>query len=132
MNMPKIAIVIGVLLALVGFAGAAHHAINTESGSKLAGTALIPLFFGIIFIALGAGSLAKPSLRKHLMHALAALALIGALAAGGRLAATLSKPGVSPVARASQAVMTLLCAATVGLCVKSFRDARRARELPTP
>ena len=128
MNMPVVSIVMGLLLALVGVAGEVHHLITSEGEAKIAPTALIPLFVGVIFIVLGAMSLAKPNLRKHLMHALATLALLGALAAGGRLAMTWSKPGVSPVARGSQAAMTLLCAATVGLCVKSFIDARRARE----
>lgn len=125
MNMPKIAIVIGVLLSLVGLAGVAQ----ALSADKNPVTAMIPLFFGVIFAGLGGASIAKPTLRKHLMHALAALALLGALASGGRLASTWNKDGVSPVARATQGAMAVLCVATVALCVKSFRDARRVREL---
>ena len=129
MNMPVIAIVMGLLLCLDGIAGEAHHMMTaTGEDARLAPTALIPLFVGLIFVALGAASLAKPTLRKHFMHALAAIALLSALAAAGRLASTWTKPGVSPVARGSQVAMALLCAATVGLCVKSFVDARRARE----
>ena len=125
MNMPKISIVIGFLLVLVGIAGYAHAA----SEGKTAVTALIPSFFGLLFVVLGAASLAKPNLRKHLMHALAALALVGTLAAGGRFAAAVSQGTGSPVARAATASMAVLCAVTVALCVKSFRDARRARTL---
>lgn len=133
MNMPILSIVMGLLLCLVGVAGEAHHMMTAAGDEpKVAPTALIPLFVGVVFVALGAVSLARPTLRKHLMHALAALSLLGALGAAGRLAATWSKPGVSPVARSSQAAMALLCAATTGLCVKSFVDARRAREAAAP
>lgn len=125
MNMPKVAIVIGALLEMVGVAGFAHSA----SEGKAAVTALIPSFVGSIFIVLGVISLAQPNLRKHLMHGLAMLALLGTLAGLGRLAMTLSKEGVSPIARASQGLLGLLCLITLVLCIKSFRDARKAREL---
>jgi hypothetical protein len=116
--MPMTAIVMGVLLAALGGIGAAN-------ASKV-GTALIPLYVGVIFIALGAGSIARPSLRKHLMHALAAVALLGVLAAVGAGAARWGN--MSPLARTSVGGMGVLCAITVVLCVRSFVAARRARE----
>lgn len=130
MNMPKIAIVIGLLLSVVGIAGFVHGL----SEGKHAYTALIPFFLGSIFELLGVLSLAMPHLRKHLMHALAALALLGTLAALGRLVPSLIRGGGNPVVIASLTAMAVLCALTVALCVKSFRDVRRAREaaaLPT-
>ena len=123
MNMPKIAIVMGILLDLVGVAGFVH----AVSQGTTAPTALIPAVLGAIFIVLGAVSLAKPDLRKHLMHALAMLALIGVLGGAGRLMASWNKPAT--VAHASQAAMAVICAITLFFCIKSFRDARKAREL---
>lgn len=122
MNMPVIAIVMGALLSLVGIAGGAH----AMSEHKEFWTALIPLYLGVIFGLLGAFSLLKPTLRKHLMHALAMLALLGVVGSLGRLIPTLGKS--APVAHASQAAMAVLCAVTLFFCIKSFRDARKARE----
>ena len=124
MNMPKIAIVIGLLLSVVGIAG---YAASVHDG-KSSITAFIPLFVGVIFEALGVFSLAQPALRKHLMHALAAVALLGTLAALGRLVPSLINGTGSVAARLSIGAMAVLCGLTVALCVKSFRDARRARE----
>ena len=121
MNMPVISIVMGLLLCAVGGAGAAHAATH----AKEIWTPLIPAYFGVLFIALGAGSLAKPALRKHLMHALAMLALLGTLATGGRLATAWGK--MNDVARGSHLAMTIICLATLVLCIRSFIAARRAR-----
>jgi hypothetical protein len=115
-----ISIVMGVLLGLLGIIGAV---VSNMHGGKMQ-TALIPLYFGLIFIALGGGSIAKPSLRKHLMHALAAVALVGALMAG-IVAAVRWPPSI--MARTSMLGMTLLCALTVFFCVRSFIEARKAR-----
>ena len=124
MNMPKIAILIGVLLDLVGIAGFLH----AYSGGVVAVTALIPSFFGTIFMMLGFLSLAQPNLRKHMMHALAMLALLGFLAGAGRLAMTLSKANANHIAQAASGAMAALCAITLFFCIKSFREARKARE----
>ncbi|MGC4032771.1 MAG: hypothetical protein QM754_13770 [Tepidisphaeraceae bacterium] len=125
MNMPKIAIVIGALLSIVGLAGFGHGL----SEGKHAYTALIPFFVGTVFELLGVLSLAMPNMRKHFMHALAALALLGTLAALGRLVPGLIRGGANPVAVASLAAMAVLCAAALAFCIKSFRDARKARAL---
>lgn len=124
MNMPKIAIVIGALLEMIGLAGFAH----AFSQGVVAKTALIPSFLGSIFIVLGILSLAQPNLRKHLMHGLAILALLGLLAGAGRLATTLTKPDANPIAQAASGAMAVLCAITLFFCIKSFREARKARE----
>jgi hypothetical protein len=89
-------------------------------------TALIPAGLGVVFVVLGL--LARNDhLRKHVMHAAAALGLLGFLGAVigfvmGSRAAT-----VKPLALGCQAAMALICAAFVGLCVNSFIQARRAR-----
>ena len=121
MNMPKLAIVLGALLSFLGIAGAAHSAMH----HGLIVTALIPFYFGDTFIMLGVFSLAVPKLRKHLMHFLAMLSLIGTAMAGVVLIARWEK--MTPVARSSSGGMTILCALTLFLCVRSFIAARKAR-----
>lgn len=123
MNMPKISIVMGTLLVLLGVAGAVHSAMH----HGLIVTALIPFYFGDVFVTLGILSLAAPKLRKHLMHFLAMIALLGTLMAGAVLCVRWEK--MTPVARGSSGGMTVLCALTLFFCVRSFVAARRAREL---
>lgn len=86
-------------------------------------TALIPAFFGGVFLLLGLLAL-KDQLRKHAMHAAAALALVAFVASVGVL---LARGTAKPLAAAEQAIMALLSAGFVGLCVRSFIQARRAR-----
>lgn len=114
MNMPKIAITIGLLLILQG----AGFYVVTETKSV---TALIPTFFGIPILILGCVAL-KESVRKHAMHGVVALALLGLLAPIGRIASagfSFSAAGVSLV------LMIVLCGGMLILGVKSFIDARR-------
>jgi uncharacterized membrane protein len=86
-------------------------------------TPLIPAFFGAVFLFLGLLGL-KDNLRKHAMHAAAALALIAFLAPVIRLAVSGVK---SSLAATEQGIMAALSAGFVGLCVRSFIEARRAR-----
>ena len=88
-------------------------------------TALIPAFFGIVLLALGCLARSEP-MRKHAMHAAAAVALIGFL---GALMSLLRAPFAtrSALANFSQVAMALLTAVFVWLCIRSFRAARRAR-----
>jgi len=114
--MASTTIVFGVLLMFLGL------------GAYLASsapTALIPAFFGIILMVLGFLARAE-HLRKHAMHAAAAVALIGF---AGALFSLLRTPiALRPaLAVASQAAMVILTAVFLFLCIKSFRDARRAR-----
>ena len=78
MNVSKIAVIVGALLAIQGvgfYAGTASKSV----------TALIPAFVGLPIAALGMLA-RKESVRKHAMHATAALAALGLLAAVGRIA----------------------------------------------
>lgn len=120
--MPLIAIVCGVLLIGVGIAG------YTLSNAADRGTALIPAGVGVLLVLAGAVVQARPPLRKHVMHAAAAVGLLGFLAAAGRLAMVLAddKPN-SPLGLFSLTCMAVICAAFTILCVKSFIDARRNR-----
>lgn len=91
-------------------------------------TALIPAFFGIIFVILGMAA-RNDSLYKHLMHGAALLALLGLIGSARGLVnvfGLLTGEAVKrPDAAISQAVMALLCLIFLGAAVKSFIDARR-------
>lgn len=117
-------ITFGTLLILLGVVGyVATGAVSI--------TALIPAFFGIVFALLGL--LARnDGLRKHVMHAAAVLALVGLVATVrvffGPLPTLLAGGEVArPAAVISQAIMAVLSLGFLVLCIKSFRDARRAR-----
>ena len=116
--MASTTIIFGLLLVVLGLAG------YFLSGA-VSVTALIPAFFGVVLLALGFLARAE-SLRKHAMHAAAAVGLIGLL---GALASLLRAPMEtrSAMANMSQIAMAVLMALFVALCIKSFRDARRAR-----
>ena len=122
--MAKLTIGVGVVLILLGIVG--YFATGMQSI-----TALIPAFFGVVFVVLGAVA-TNPSRRKHAMHAAAALGVLGLLG---------SFPGVikafrwiggtepaRPAAVISQTIMAVIMLGFVVLCVQSFIAARRARD----
>ena len=116
-------IVFGLLLTALGLAG------YLLAGAASV-TALIPAFFGIVLLALGFLARAE-ALRKHAMHAAAVVALLGF---AGALMSLLRAPFAtrSALANFSQVSMALLTAVFIVLCIKSFRDARRARAASLP
>jgi uncharacterized membrane protein len=90
-------------------------------------TALIPAILGGVFVVLGALAF-KDNLRKHVMHLAAALGLLGFLASLGRLLPKILMGEVQfGLATVCLALMALICALFVGLCVNSFVQARRRR-----
>ena len=122
--MASTTITFGVLMILLGIVG--YFVTGRQSP-----TALIPVIPGLVWVALGA--LARGErLRKHVMHAAAAMSLLGFLAmiraivnlirwqAGGDAPAR-------PAAVVSQAILGLLFLAFLVLCVRSFIAARRTR-----
>lgn len=121
--MSSITIAFGVLLialGLIGFVstGSTHH------------TALIPAYAGLVLIVLGILA-RKDSFRKHAMHAAVMVGLLGFL---GNLTAlpacfTLITGGSieHPAAPIARGIKALSCAIYVGLCVRSFIQARKAR-----
>ena len=118
--MASTTIIFGLLLTLLGFLG--YFLTGTSSI-----TALIPAAFGIVLVALG--FLARSdALRKHAMHAAAAVALLGMV---GALIPLIRTPaGVRPaMAVYSQVAMVILTGLFVALCVRSFIAARRARSI---
>ncbi len=122
--MSKITIDFGALL--IALALAAFFGTGTASW-----TALIPSFVGLPLVVLGRLALNERWL-KHAIHGAALVGLVGFL--GG--AFSFARPfifgsEVKPAAAGVQFLMTLICAIFVGLCVKSFIDARRARAQKT-
>lgn len=105
-----------ILLGLVGYFGTGRVSI----------TALIPAFFGAVFIILALVARSEAA-RKHAMHAAVALALIGLLATLVRLLPAIAAGHLTRPAVLAQLIMSVLLAGYVALGVKSFKDARRAR-----
>ena len=116
MNMSKMTLLVGFLLLLQGVG----FYVGTSFQST---TALIPAFVGLPMLVLGILAL-KDSARKHAMHLASALALLGLLAAVGRMASaglSLSPAGISVL------ILALITGVFLVLCIKSFIDARRNR-----
>jgi hypothetical protein len=117
---PIVSVVTGVVLMALGIG----FYFGTDQVSV---TALIPAFFGLPLAVLGLVAMREQFL-KHAMHGAAALGLIGFL--GGLVMAVrglIKSSGEVGNATVEQALMALVCAAFVGLCVRSFILARRRR-----
>jgi hypothetical protein len=98
---------------------------------KVSPTALIPAGVGAAFLLCVGAVLYNTALLKHAMHAAAVVGVVGVIG------------GFMPVIRSGSLdwnkmgvkiglLMSLICAVFVGLCVKSFIDARKAREAGRP
>jgi hypothetical protein len=118
--MPSTSITCGVLLILIGIIGYVYGLM----GNAASITALIPAFFGIVLAILGFLAKTKENLRKHLMHAAVAVALIGFILVAGRLLMKISSLTLS-AAVVSQIAMAIICLLFVLLSIKSFKDARK-------
>ena len=120
--MPKFSIGLGALFVILGLAS--YFGTGAESI-----TALIPTFFGVIFILLGIISQAGEKARKHSMHVAALLALIGVLGSFTGIIDLIAAAGGAeldmPIASVGQAIMAVGLIVFLVLAVKSFRDARR-------
>jgi uncharacterized membrane protein (UPF0136 family) len=118
-------IICGVLLILDGIMG-----YYQQEGDKVSPTALIPAAFGGVLVICG-GLAFNDKLRKHVMHLAAMVGLLGAVGGFMPLIRQYKKNGsfdpTKPSAIAGE-VMILICVIFVGLCIKSFIDARRARQ----
>ncbi len=121
--MARTTIITGALLIVLGVIGAG---IAVSHGAKPI-TALIPAFFGIVFVALGALAL-KESLKKHAMHGASVLALLGSAMPAFMVIKTLVSGNIErPLAVGLQAVMAVICGVFLVLCVRSFIAAKKAR-----
>jgi len=125
--MPQTTIGFGIVLILLGLGG--------YFGSGMASpTALIPSIFGVLLAILGGIAMKGGNVRKHAMHVAAMVGLIGIIGVLPRLIPALmkqiqgSEEAPAPMALASQILMFLLCAIFVGLCVRSFIQARKQQK----
>jgi len=91
-------------------------------------TALIPSFFGLVYLILGFLS-AKENLRKHVMHILALISLLGIF---GSIKGLITLPSLltgsevaRPLAVISQSIMCVVLVLFLISCIRSFIDARK-------
>jgi hypothetical protein len=123
--MAKLTIVFGILLIFLGIAG------FVATGSTHP-TALIPSVSGLLFVLFGALANTENSKKRMLwMHIAVTIALLLFL---GTIPADIDVIRLSrgtvfphPIAVLEKAGMSLLCLLFVGLCVRSFIEARRQR-----
>jgi hypothetical protein len=123
--MSKLSITIGVVMIVLGIASY----ILTGAASA---TALIPAFFGIAFVGLGALGAKKESMRKHAMHAALLLAILGLGGSFGGLMNVLGVLGGTelerPAASYAQAAMAIICIYFIVAGIRSFIEARKNRD----
>jgi hypothetical protein len=115
-----------------GIALIALGVIGYAATSFASATALIPAIFGLLLLILGL--LARNErYRMHAMHGAAVIALIGLLGSirgvGGGVRLLLGGEVARPAAAISQTLMAILLAVFIGLCVRSFVEARRQRSV---
>jgi fluoride ion exporter CrcB/FEX len=113
----------GIVLIVLGLGGY----FGTD---RVSPTALIPAAFGLLLAIFGA--LARDEKRRKMaMHIAVTVGLLGFLGTVSglvKLPALLSGGVVErPAAVVSKSIMAVLMAVYVGMCVKSFIDARRRR-----
>jgi hypothetical protein len=101
-----------ILLGVVGYFGSGTSSI----------TALIPAAFGVVLLVLGVLAL-NEARRKVVMHIAVVVGLLGFLGPIYSLATHSGAPRVG--AMVAQLIMVVITGFFVGLCVKSFVDARR-------
>lgn len=132
-SMPKVTLATGAVCVLLGL-GLAYGA---HLNGKNPVTAMIPAFVGILWIVMGAIAGVAAKARKHIMHLLAALALLLALSGLGmglpKIIQYAADPSsipvekVRPLAWWGQVALSGVMSIFLVLCVKSFIAARRAR-----
>jgi hypothetical protein len=117
--MSNIAVAFGALLMVLGIAG--------YFGSNMVSlTALIPTAFGLVLLIMGVIA-RDPGKRKHAMHGAAMVGLLGFAGSVSGLVKVISGDlGPRPNAAIAQAVMAVMMAIFVVLCVRSFINARRS------
>ena len=118
--MPSTTRFVGILLMIVGLA-------SYWLTGRTSVTALIPAFFGIIFVALAYVSRSEAA-RRHAMHAAVAIALIGLIGTLGRAIPAIGAGQIGRPAVIAQLVTALILAWYVYAGVQSFIAARRARK----
>ena len=122
---PLIVFVFGLLLTGLGLLAYFAFAVAEDRSW----TALIPAFWGVPIMICAIASLFAQNVRKHAMHFVAMLALLGVLAPLGRLIPTSIKEGFTFDSKSfTQIAMCALCIGLLVVMVKSFISARRERK----
>ena len=123
---PLIAFVGGILLIGLGLLAYLGFA----TGDDRSVTALIPLFWGVPIVIAVLVSIGGGNVRKHAMHFVAILALLGMLAPLGRLIPTSIKNGFVPGTPRvfTMIAMSVICLVLLILAIGSFIEARKARK----
>jgi hypothetical protein len=119
MRMPSTTRTLGLVLILLGL-------ISYFGTGRVSMTALIPAFFGAVFVILALVARSETA-RKHAMHAAVALALVGLLGTLARVVPAVADGQLTRPAVLAQLVMSVLLIGYIALGVKSFKAARRAR-----
>ena len=119
--MPSTTRLVGIALMLIGIG-------SYWLTGRTSVTALIPAFFGILFVAL-AYVARNEAVRKHAMHAAVAVALIGMLGTLGRAVPAVMNGQLTRPAVLAQLVTALVLGVYVWMGVQSFIAARRARKI---
>jgi hypothetical protein len=127
--MERFAILFGVLLCGLGLVGYFSPDTLGKSDAR-SPTALIPAGVGVVLLICGMIVSAAPKTRKHVMHAAAAVALLGAI--GGFMPIRSHGLDFEKAAVVSAVIMIALCALFVILCIRSFVLARIARSEGLP
>ncbi|MEM1083161.1 MAG: hypothetical protein AAGI48_03495 [Verrucomicrobiota bacterium] len=116
--MPQTGIATGLILILFGLVG-------YFAGGRASVTALIPAFFGLPILLTSLLALKKLKLGMHLA---AVFGLLGFLAPLGRIIPTAAKGEFElNLATGSMIAMVIVCGIFMALCIRSFREARRAK-----
>jgi len=119
--MPATTRLFGIVLMLIGIG-------SYVLTGRTSITALIPAFFGVVFVALAYVARSE-AVRKHAMHVAVAVALIGVLGTLGRAIPAVAGGQLTRPAVMAQLITALVLGVYVGLGVQSFIQARRARKV---
>ncbi len=117
--MPSTTRLVGTILILLGL-------LSYLGTGRTSVTALIPAFFGAIFVVLALIARSENA-RKHAMHVAVALGLLGLIATLGRALPAVAAGEVGRPAVLAQLAMAVVLAFYVWMGVQSFIAARRAR-----
>jgi uncharacterized membrane protein len=126
--MAPIALIVGGLFIGLGLVGYFDAGLLGEFDQR-SKTALIPAWIGGVLVICGVVALLKTSTRKHMMHLAVLAGLVGLI--GGFMPLFRSEFNFKKASAVSGALMIALSAVFVALCVKSFIDARKARQAAT-